>query len=43
MSDQLPLDFERLAGEGPHVSKFQADTMIAVLRGKSARGFDRAG
>ena len=34
MSEQPELDFERLAGEGPLVSKFQIDTMIAALRGK---------
>jgi len=34
MTDQPELDFERLAGQGPDVSKFQVETMIAALRGK---------
>jgi hypothetical protein len=35
MMDQSELDFECLAGEGPIVSEFQVDTMIAALRGKN--------
>jgi hypothetical protein len=31
---QSELDFDRLAGEGPNVSRFQVDTMIAALRNK---------
>ena len=34
MSEQPELNFERLAGEGPIVRKFQLDEMIARLRGK---------
>ena len=33
-SQQPELDFERLAGQGPDVSKYQVETMIAALRGK---------
>jgi hypothetical protein len=34
MPTQTELDFERAAGDGPDVSKFHVDTMIANLRGR---------
>jgi len=34
MSEQPELNFDRLAGEGPEVSKFQVEEMIDALRGK---------
>jgi hypothetical protein len=37
MSEQPELNFERLAGQGPIVEKFQVDEMIAALRGRGWR------
>jgi hypothetical protein len=37
MSEQPELNFERLAGKGPEVEKFQVDEMIAALRGREWR------
>lgn len=36
-TDQLALDFERMAGKGPEVEKFQVDEMISALRGRGWR------
>ena len=34
MTSQLPLDFERLAGKGPMVEKYQVDEMVRALKGR---------